>query len=212
MPEKPIIDIRQLDISGTYTYADYLTWRFQEKVELILGKVFKMSPAPTSQHQHIAVVLSSSMYHATRGNRCRVFSAPFDVILPVTPGVSNTVVQPDVTVVCDVSKITEQGCNGTPDLVVEIVSKSSVTKDLHEKFNVYEQARVREYWVVHPMDRTLVVFVLDEKGRYQPSKPLTKGDIVTSHVLPGLAVDLNELFVDVVEEQGEEYGVGMKRI
>lgn len=208
----PITDINQLEFSKSYTYADYLTWEFQERIELIVGKIFRMSPAPTSQHQHISVVLSSSMYNFAKGKPWKVFTAPFDVILPVTPGISNTVVQPDITVVCDPSKITERGCNGTPDLIVEVVSKSSVTRDLHEKYGVYEQAGVKEYWIVHPMDRSLVIFILDEKGKYQPSKPLTKGDIAASQVLPGLAIDLNELFVDVVEEKEEEYLVGVRRI
>lgn len=202
---KPITDINQIDLAKSYTYADYLTWKFQERIELIFGKIFKMSPAPTSQHQHISVVISSSMYNFVKGKQCKVFTAPFDVILPVAAGISNTVVQPDITVVCDPSKITEQGCNGTPDLIVEVVSKSSITRDLHEKFGVYEQVGVKEYWIVHPIDRSLIIFVLDDTGKYQPSKPLTKGDIATSQVLPGLAIDLNELFVDVVEEQQAEY-------
>ncbi len=207
-----ITDINQIDLTKSYTYDDYLTWKFQERIELIFGMIFKMSPAPTSQHQHISVVISSSMYNFVKGKSCKVFAAPFDVILPVTPGISNTVVQPDITVVCDPSKITERGCNGAPDLVVEVVSKSSVTRDLHEKYGVYEQAGVKEYWIVHPHDRSLIIFFLDDKGRYQPSKPLTKGDIATSQVLPGLTIDLNELFIDVVEEPEEEYLVGLKRI
>ena len=205
MQLKPITDINQIDLAKSYTYADYLTWKFQERIELIFGKIFKMSPAPTSLHQHISVVLSSSMYNFAKGKRCRVCMAPFDVIRPVAPGISNTVVQPDITVVCDPSKITELGCNGTPDLIVEVVSKSSITRDLHEKFGVYEQVGVKEYWIVHPIDRSLIIFVLDDTGKYQPSKPLTKGDIATSQVLPGLTIDLNELFVDVVEEQQAEY-------
>ncbi len=207
-----ITDINQIDLTKSYTYADYLNWKFQERIELIFGKIFKMSPAPTSQHQHISVAMSSTIYNYLKGKPCRVFTAPFDVILPVTPGISNTVVQPDITVVCNPSKITEHGCNGAPDLVVEVVSKSSVTRDLHEKYGVYEQAGVREYWIVHPQDRSLIIFFLNDKGKYQPSKPLTKGDMAASRVLPGLTIDLHELFTDVVEEPEEEYLVGLKRI
>lgn len=202
---KPITDFQQLDLTKSYTYADYLLWQFRERVELIVGKIVKMSPAPTSTHQHVSMVISSSIFTYLKGRPCKVFSAPFDVVLPATTGVEDTVVQPDITVICDASKITAQGCKGAPDLVVEVVSKSSVSRDLHEKYAVYEQAGVKEYWIVQPQDRTLTIFTLDESGTYQPAKPLTQGDIVTSRILPGLQLDLNELFVDLVEEPEEEY-------
>lgn len=92
-----------------------------------------------------------------------------------------------------------------PDLVVEIVSKSSVTRDLHEKFKLYELAGIQEYWVVHPQDKTLIIFILSPDGIYLPAKPLTKGDIASSTILPGLEIDLNELFMDLVEEPEEGY-------
>jgi len=95
--------------------------------------------------------------------------------------------------------------------VVEVISKSSVKKDLHEKYSIYEQAGVKEYWIVQPHDRSLIIFTLTEAG-YQPSKPLTKGDIVTSQVLPGLVIDLDEIFIDVVEELKESYPLKVKRI
>lgn len=203
-----ITDINQLDLSKRYTYADYLTWSFQDRVELILGKIFKMSPAPTSKHQQILVALSSAVYNFLKGKSCRVFPAPFDVILPITPGVANTVVQPDISVICDLSKITKEGCNGAPDLIVEVISKSSVTRDLHEKYQLYEQAGVKEYWIVHPQDKTLVIFLLDANLKYQASKPLTKGDFAKSKVLSGLEIDLNELFMDLVEEPEVDYHAG----
>jgi Uma2 family endonuclease len=202
---KPITDFQQLDLTKSYTYSDYLCWQFQERVELILGKIFKMSPAPTSRHQYTISILTTSLFQFLKGKPCKVFPAPFDVILPVNAGVKDTVLQPDITVVCDPRKITEQGCMGAPDLVVEIVSKSSVTRDLHEKYEVYEMAGVREYWIVHPHDKTLVVFVLDGNGKYQPTKPLTRGDLATSSVLPGFVLDLNDLFVDMLEEPEVEY-------
>ena len=209
---KAITDINQLDFSKSYTYADYVTWRFQERVELILGKIFKMTPAPSSYHQHIIVAITSAMYQFLKGKACKVFPAPFDVIIPVSRGLEDTVVQPDVTVVCDPSKIFREGCKGAPDLVVEVVSKSSVRKDLHEKYRLYEQAGIKEYWLVHPLDRSLVIFILDEDGIYQVSKPLTKGDKALSVVLPGLEIDLDELFTDVVEEPEEIYQTGVRRL
>jgi Uma2 family endonuclease len=209
---KPITDIGQLDLTKRYTYADYLTWQFTDRVELIMGKIFKMSPAPSSQHQHITIALSSNIFQYLKGKSCKVFAAPFDVTLPDNSGAKTTVVQPDITVVCDPSKITTLGCVGAPDLVVEVISKSSVKKDLHEKYSIYEQAGVKEYWVVQPQDRSLIIFTLTTAGQYQPSKPLTKGDIATSQVLPGLEIDLDELFIDVVEEPKALYPLDVKRV
>lgn len=207
---EPITDLNQLDFSKSYTYADYLTWQFQERIELIFGKIFKISPAPSSKHQYTITVLTSTIFNFLKGKPCRVFPAPFDVILPLQ-NVKNNVVQPDVTVICNPAIITEKGCDGVPDLVVEIVSKSSVTRDLHEKYKLYELAGIREYWVVHPHDKTLIIFILEE-GRYKPAKPLTKGDVAASTILPGLAVDLDELFMDIVEEPEEGYHPDAVRI
>lgn len=200
-----ITDINQLDSSKSYTYADYLTWSFPDRVELILGKIFKMSPAPTSRHQYVISVIQGNIFNFLKGKSCKVFPAPFDVILPVTPGIKNTVVQPDVSVICDLSKITAKGCEGAPDLVVEVVSKSSIARDLHEKYGIYEQAGVKEYWIIYPNEKSLIIFQLNDHGKYEPSKPLTKGDVVRSRVLVGLSIDLNELFEDIVNEPEEEY-------
>lgn len=93
----------------------------------------------------------------------------------------------------------------TPDLVVEVVSKSSVTRHLHEKYALYEQAGVKEYWLANPNDKSLIIFVLNKTGHYTPAKPLTLGDVARSSVLPGLAIDLNEVFANVVEEPEEGY-------
>jgi len=207
-----ITDINQLDLTKSYTYADYLTWRFHERVELIMGKIFKMSPAPTSQHQYITVAICAGMYQFLKGKPCKVFPAPFDVSLPDASGISNTVLQPDITVICDSAKISHQGCQGVPDLVVEIISKSSVKKDLHEKYTVYEHAGVKEYWIVNPNDRSLIIFILNVTGKYQPSKPLTRGDKAHSTVLPGFELDLDELFIDVVEEPETVYPEGTIRL
>lgn len=213
-----ITDINQLDFSKTYTYADYLLWKFKERVEIIKGKLFKMSPAPNADHQEISMKISSDIYQFIKDKSCKVFSAPFDVRLPVNDETNksedklNNVVQPDICVICDSTKIDERGCKGAPDLIVEIVSKSSVQKDLHEKYDLYEEAGVQEYWIVHPKDSTLNIFVLNDKGKYQPLKLLTYGDIARSRVLPGLEIDLKELFPSVAEEPVEPYGPNVRRI
>lgn len=208
---QPITDITQLDFSGRYTYADYLTWRFRERVELIMGKVFRMSPAPSSYHQAIVSVVHGSLYQFLKGKPCCVFPAPFDVVLPKNER-EDTVVQPDITVVCDQSKIKERGCFGAPDLVVEVVSKSSVKHDLHEKYTAYENAGIPEYWIIHPLDKTLVIFVWNTSGRYTSSKPLTRGDKAYSTVLPGFELNLDEVFSDIISEPEEHYGREMSSI
>lgn len=166
-----------------------------------------MSPAPTSKHQYIIPIIATGFYQVVKGSKCRLFVAPFDVTLPIEneKGEFNTVVQPDICVICDPSKITDKGCHGAPDLIVEVVSKSSVKRDLHEKYAIYEQSRVKEYWIVHPNDKTLSVFVLNEEGKYVPHKPLTYGDKVRSTLFPGLEIDLDEVFQDIVEEPEEGY-------
>ena len=210
-----ITNIKQLDLNKSYTYADYLSWKFKERVELIMGKIRNMSPAPKAQHQYISGITFTAISNYLKESSCKVFSAPFDVRLPVQneKGEPDTVVQPDISVICDETKIDQDGCNGAPDLIVEIVSKSSVQRDLHEKFDIYEQCGVKEYWIIHPNDKSLSIFLLNEKGEYIPSKPLTYGDIAKSKVLAGLKVDLNEVFLDVVQEPEEGYlPEGVRRI
>jgi Uma2 family endonuclease len=206
-----ITDINQLDQSKYYTYADYLTWRLKDRIELIMGRIFRMSPAPSSEHQQIVSALHGNMYQFLKKKNCQVFPSPYDVVLPSPSGNMDTVVQPDITVICDFSKITEKGCLGAPDLVVEVVSRSSIRKDLHEKYSLYERCCIKEYWMVLPSERSMIIFTLDKHGVYQAAKPLTRGDKVVSHVLAGLEIDLDEIFPDVMLEPEEGY-VGVNRI
>ena len=211
-----ITSLNQLDLNKKYTYADYLTWQLQERVELILGKIFRMSPAPKTDHQSVLTALTASIYNFLRERPCKVFPAPFDVRLPLNPGdpddKTDTVVQPDICVVCDTQKIDTKGCNGAPDLVVEIISQSSVKKDLHEKYQLYENTGVKEYWIVYPSDKSLIIHRLDENNKYQPSRMLTEGDVATSTVLYGLKIELDEAFKNVLEESQEQYGTEINRI
>lgn len=192
--------IEEPDLSGTYTYADYLTWQWSEMTELIRGKIFKMSPAPTSTHQTISGRLFLQIGNFLKGKKCRLFSAPFDVRLPGTPqGKTDreiiTVVQPDLCVVCDPDKIDERGCLGAPDWIIEILSRHTSSKDLREKFEVYEEAGVKEYWVVHPQEQTMLVYALDQSGRYKGIlKPYIRTDQPLSITLPGLTIDLAQVF------------------
>lgn len=207
-----ITDITKLDLSKQYTYADYLTWRVKERIELIMGKVFRMSPAPSSEHQQIVSALHGNIYSHLINKGCRVFPSPFDVVLSSPSGKQDSVVQPDIAVICDISKIAEKGCMGAPDLVVEVVSKTSVKKDLHEKYALYEQHGVREYWLVLPAERSLIIFTLDGRGTYQAAKPLTKGDTAVSRVLTGMEIDLDDVFPTLAEEPEEGYGMAYVRV
>ncbi len=202
-----ITDINQLDLSQRYTYADYLTWQFDEMVELIRGKVFRMSPAPSTGHQDLSGNLHGLIWSYLRGKPCKVFHAPFDVRLSLPPKQQtddkvDTVVQPDLCVICDPAKLDRRGCQGPPDWVIEILSSSTAHKDLHEKFDLYQHAGIPEYWVVFPYERSVAVYHRNEAGLYQPlqPQPFTAPAQVASLTLPELAIDLGELFEGVEEE------------
>ncbi len=185
---------------GKYSYADYLTWEIDEMVELIKGKVFKMAAAPTRKHQKISLVVSGILYNVLKGKPCEAYSAPFDVRLPIHSKKNEniyTVVQPDICVICDRSKLDDAGCIGAPDLIVEILSPGNNKKDLQDKYEVYEESGVQEYWIIHPDEQTLLVYTLSKK-KYVPSRLFTLGDIVRSKCIPGFQLDMEELFKDPV--------------
>jgi len=190
-----IKDISALDFNKVYTYTDYLTWKFKERVELIKGKIFKMTPAPSTTHQQISMDISVLLYQFLDNKKCRVFSAPFDVRL-TKPNLKKTynVVQPDIVVVCDLSKLDEKGCVGAPDLIVEILSPSTSRKDLNDKYSLYEENSVKEYWIVNLNEEFVLVYDLDEKGKYTGRKPFTKDMSVYSNIIKGFQMDLSELF------------------
>ncbi len=192
----PITDISQLDLNKSYTYSDYLSWQFKERVELIKGKLFKMSPAPNRIHQKIAGELIAIFVTFFRGKKCQVFPAPFDVRLPIASknGMASTVVQPDLSVICDVAKLDEQGCNGAPDLIIEILSPGNSKKEMREKFEVYEESGVREYWMVDPQEKIVLIYVLNESGQYIGLQPLTDEQIASPSIFPELKVNLSEVF------------------
>ncbi|MBE9466268.1 Uma2 family endonuclease [Dyadobacter subterraneus] len=193
-----VTDINQLDPDGTYTYADYLLWRIEERLELIKGKIFKMSPAPSLMHQRISTQLQGTLFNYLKSSSCDLFSAPFDVRLynekksKLAFKEIFTVVQPDLCVVCDENKLDEKGCLGAPDLIIEILSPGNSMKEKNEKFNLYEESGVREYWLVEPLVNTIYMYVLNESGRYVGLKPATT--ILTSSIFPDLEINLEEIF------------------
>ena len=148
---------------GKYTYGDYLKWSDDERWELIDGVPYSMSPAPSRHHQEICMELSRQFANYLLHKSCRVYPAPFEVRFPssvVNDEDIQTVVQPDIAIVCDQNKLDDRGCKGAPDLIVEILSPSTTRKDLYEKYNLYERNGVREYWVVFPPEQVIDVYQL----------------------------------------------------
>jgi len=189
-----------LDLTKTYTYADYLKWSFDERLELIKGKIFKMSPAPGSVHQRLSHKISLKLGIYLTDKSCEIFSAPFDVRLVKRSTDDRdiiTVVQPDICVICDPKKIDAKGCIGSPDIVIEILSPGNNKKELQNKYEVYEEAGVLEYWIVYPLENTLLKYTLIEDA-FQASRPLTIGDEVTTPILPGFILNLDELFAEKI--------------
>ena len=192
-----VTNFSDLDLTKEYTYTDYMLWQFSERVELIKGFIKKMSPAPNRRHQTIAKNITYKMQQVFYNKSCNLYFAPFDVVLPVPSKKKNTtVVQPDICVICDQNKLTDQGCDGAPDLIVEILSPKSSKHDLDTKFNLYEDAGVAEYWVVETEQRIVLVYSL-QNGIYIGSKPFTEGEIIVSKVFPEMKIAVEDVFYEI---------------
>lgn len=193
-----ITDLSQLDPAGTYSYADYIKWQFDQRVELLRGKLFEVSPATSVRHQRIVGEMHVDLHNYFVGKPCQLFIAPFDVRLYNRKKSINTskdiytVVQPDVCVICDGTKLDEQGCNGAPDLVVEVLSPGHTKREMNQKFDLYQEAGVQEYWLVEPADEAVFVYALNEQGQYIGLRPMT--ETLESALFPDLVIDLEKLF------------------
>jgi Uma2 family endonuclease len=185
---------------GVYSYADYLTWHFDEVVELIKGKIFKKAAAaPRRIHQKVLGELHLVLGNFLKGNICQVYVAPFDVRFSTKSKEDSKihdVVQPDICVICDPEKLDDRGCIGAPDLIVEILSPGNSKTELKHKFELYESNGVKEYWVIHPENQDLLIYTLTN-GKYVPSPLLTSGDVVESIAIEGFKLDLEEFFRDI---------------
>lgn len=189
-----ITNIEQLDlINGVYTYADYVLWNIKERLEVIKGKIFRLD-TPDVSHQKISGNLYGEMYHYFKGKSCKLFAAPFDVVLKNKKGIEDSVVQPDICVVCDPKKLeNDKRCLGAPDLIIEILSPGNTKKEMRYKYELYEEAGVYEYWVVRPIDKEITQFVL-ENGKYRALPPIIEGDMVSSAKFPELTVATEDIF------------------
>lgn len=184
------------DLYSGYTVADYMRWPEDIRCELIDGTIYDMSPAPTIVHQRLLVGLSSllqAVLQRRKGNSgcdgCELFVAPIDVVLS-----ANSVVQPDLIVVCDPAKLANgKHVIGAPDLVVEILSPSTAVKDKREKRCLYEQAAVPEYLIINPAEFYAEYYRLDN-GAYGLPIIWSGEDIPRLALFPGLDVKLSDMF------------------
>lgn len=190
----------QLKYEDHFSYADYMSWPADERWELIDGIPYAMSPAPNVRHQTLSLRLERQIDAYLSDKPCMLFHAPFDVRLTASKDAGDdevdTVVQPDILVVCDKSKLDARGLNGVPDLVIEIISPSTASHDINTKFMLYQRHGVKEYWIVHPNDQTVMVFKLGEDGQYGRADMYAAEHVVAVPLLGELEIDLKAVFAE----------------
>lgn len=185
-----------------YSVADYMGWPDDERLELIEGQIFDMSPAPTIKHQTITGRFYSRLEQKLKGKSCTPFIAPVDVVLS-----ANDVVQPDVLVVCDPDKITEKNIQGAPDLIVEVLSPRTALKDMREKKLLYERSGVREYVVIDPLQEYVQRFWLQNEGYYGAHDIFGAREVLTLRSLPEVELPLWEIFDEIFDMEPPEAGI-----
>jgi len=189
--------LRKYNEDKRFTYADYESWDDHDsngnpiRYELIDGIAYMMS-APTTEHQSILGELHRQFANFLKGKTCRVFLAPCDVCLSGLGDEDDTVVQPDLLVVCDESKLDKKRCNGAPDMVIEILSPSTSKRDLFIKLKKYQNAGVREYWIADPDAEAVNVHIL-ENGRYVINS-YESDETIAVTVLEGCVITLPDVF------------------
>lgn len=180
-----------------YTYGDYITWPENERWEIIEGIAYSMTPGPSRRHQEISGNLFNLFRNHLEGKQCKVYYAPFDVRLPRGDEEDEevlAVVQPDIVIYCDMSKLDERGGRGSPDLLIEIVSPSTASMDYIKKLNLYEKNGVKEYWIVHPGDGIVMVYVLTAEGAYARPAAYGQGDAIKVGLFEDLVISLESIF------------------
>lgn len=181
-----------------YTYEDYLLWSEDERIEIINGIPY-LQAAPSRIHQEILSELHRQIANFLVDKECKVYPAPFHVVLDLgetnlDDGEKLNVLEPDLTIICDLSKLDDRGCKGNPDMVIEITSPSTARKDKVEKFNKYEQAGIKEYWIVEPNEKVVSVFTLQKNQRFGRPDMYTEDDQVQVSIFENLVIDLRLAF------------------
>lgn len=174
-----------------HSYGDYLHWPEEERYELIDGLAYAMTPAPGRRHQEVVLEMARQIADALEGHRCRVYVAPFDVRLPRGEEADeriDTVVQPDLSVICDPTKLDARGCRGAPDWVSEVLSPGTAAHDQIRKRAVYERHAVPELWLVHPADRLVMIYRHGAAGYGKPAVHELEGEL-SPEVLPEIRID-----------------------
>lgn len=193
-----MIDLSFPKKERVYTYADYLSWPEDERIEIINGVPY-LQAAPSRIHQEVLSEVHRQFANYLLDKDCKVYPAPFHVVLdPENENADETqskyVLEPDISVVCDGEKLDERGCKGSPDLIVEIISPSTARKDKIEKFHIYEQSGVQEYWIIEPETKIVSVFTLQDTGRYGRPELYTEEGQVKVSLFDDLVVELNAVF------------------
>ena len=180
-----------------YTLADCLEWEENERIEIINGEAYMMAP-PLLEHQRICGALFAQLYNYLEGKRCQVFAGPFGVRLFERDGDRpedvDTMVEPDISVICDSSKLDKYGCKGAPDLIIEILSSSTRRHDRLVKLGLYQRAGVREYWIVNPEDKTVQVMLQDGAGSLRLHEDYGRDDMAKVNVLEDCLIELSKVF------------------
>ncbi|AYD39596.1 Uma2 family endonuclease [Clostridium fermenticellae] len=185
--------------NNSYTYVDYMKYPENKRIELIEGTIYDMSPAPSRIHQGIIMELSTIINNYIKSNNgnCKVYSAPFDVFLSNDDNINNcrNIIQPDISVICDKNKLDDKGCMGAPDLIIEIVSPFNPSNDYIRKLALYDLYKVREYWIVNPMKKSILVYRLDDTMHYGAPEIYSFTDKIKVGIYNDLDIDFNTLDV-----------------
>ncbi|KAA8674471.1 Uma2 family endonuclease [Clostridium sp. HV4-5-A1G] len=180
-----------------YTYADYMNYPEGTRIELIDGVIYDMSPAPSRMHQELITELVTIFNNYIKSNNgpCKVYPSPFDVFLTDDENLDNcrNIVQPDISVICDKNKLNDKGCIGSPDLIIEIVSPFNPSNDYIRKLSLYSSYKVREYWIVNPMEKSILIYKLDDTMHYGAPKAYSFTDKIKVGIYKDLEIDFNTL-------------------
>ncbi|MEW6482853.1 MAG: Uma2 family endonuclease [bacterium] len=179
-----------------FTYGDYLKWSDEERWELIDGVAYDMSPSPSRRHQEVVGNIFTEFHNYLKNKPCEVYLAPFDVRLPKADEAEEeieTVVQPDIVVVCERNKLDDRGCIGAPDIIIEILSPYTAKKDLITKYHLYERHKVKQYWIFDPATEEVVIFKL-KQDKYGEPEEYKKQERIKVDIFEDLKIDLNTIF------------------